>query len=343
MHRLSFAVLAIAAMWVGCSIQPALVPSTLTRSEVCSNLLGKYNDIGHKPELVVYESSKITYKKFPIHQVDEALTYYFMNKQARQPLVLYIHGRALKDTIIGEYDREPEESRNDVMPVFYGKYNTGTVLMLHWPHRKSGNGFSKDDEVPFPEDDARFSGNALLCVIDRLNSDHFDPSKFPGQRILITHSMGALVLEQAISESSEDLHKFDSISIFAAANRVDSANSWLSKITARKQYVVINTRDIILNYILAELKFVPLGMCDWKCFEDNSPANNIIYLDITCIAGGPFHANIRHDYFVKGDVADKVVAKILRDEDPPMGIEGVSENHRIIESTNCPNRGVTLQ
>jgi len=60
----------------------------------------------------------------------------------------------------------------------------------------------------------------------------------------------------------------------------------------------------------------------------HQPIQSITYLDITDIAGLPF--NKRHNYFVKGKVADKVATKILKGEPPPKGVQGISENVRII-------------
>ncbi len=233
--------------------------------------------------------------------------------------MLYIHGRALKNTKKGEYDREPGESKNDVIPAFSSKYNVDTTLMLHWPHRKTDNGFS--------EDDAKFAGKALVCVIQRLNSENFNANKYPGFRALITHSMGALVLEEAINQSSENLDDFNVVSVFAAASRANNAKLWLSKIRANKKYVLINTKDIVLGEVKDRMKFIPLGMCDSRCFNENKPVKDVTYLEITDIAGA-FHR--RHNYFVKGDVADRIVTNILKGELPPMGIKGVSDNHRII-------------
>lgn len=330
MNKFAFVVLIIALISTGCATQNAANAQVLTespnktptsqpiiQSEVCSNLLDEYSGSDKKPELVVYEKS--SYKTYPITQVDEAITHYLSNKQSGQPLVLYVHGRALEDTKIGEYDREPDESKRDVIPAFSSKYNANTILMLHWPHKKPEN--------KFPEGDAKFAGKALICVIQRLNSESFNVGKFPGFRALITHSMGALVLEEALDKSSESLNGFDVVSIFAAASKADHANSWLSKISAHKQYVLINTKDIVLGQVKDITKSVPLGMCDSKCFQKNQSAKNVIYLDITDIAGA-FHR--RHNYFVEGDVADKIVTEILKGESPPMGIKGVAENHRII-------------
>ncbi len=330
MNKRVFVILIIALLSVGCATQNAVNAQVLAespnktptvqpiiQSEVCPNLLDEYLGSDKKPELVVYEKS--SYKIYPITQVDEAITHYLSDKQSGQPLVLYVHGRALEDTKIGEYDREPNESKRDVIPVFSSKYNANTILMLHWPHKKPEN--------KFPESDARFSGKALACVIQRLNSENFSASKFPGFRALITHSMGALVLEEALNQPSEDLNGFDVVSIFAAASKADDANSWLSKISAHKQYVLINTKDIVLGQVKDITKSVPLGMCDSKCFQKNQSAKDVIYLDITDIAGA-FHR--KHNYFVEGEVADKIVTKILKGEHPSMGIKGVAENHRII-------------
>ncbi len=322
MRKVISAFLIIVALEEGCSSHSVMVQSTITQAEGCSSLLTEYVGKDHAPELVVYEGTPHglpTSRRFPINQVDEALAYYFTNKPTAQPIVLYIHGRALKESKIGEYDREPDESRNDVVPVFISKYNSDFLLMLHWPHRRTAN--------EYPDDDARSAGNALLCMLQRLNSPDFNATKYPGIRVLITHSMGAVVLEQAINTSSEDLGGFDIMSIFAAASRANGASSWLSKVRTHKQYVLVNTLDIVLEVLSYRAHFVALGMCGAECLQDNPPANNVIYLDVTDVAGA---LHRRHDYFVKGAVADEVVTRILRGEDPPMGISGISKKHRIL-------------
>lgn len=235
MRKIFLPFIMIAALEEGCSDQSAMVQSTPTQAVGCSTLLNEYVNKDHAPELVVYEGMPQglpTYKTFTINKVDEALAYYFSNKPTAQPIVLYIHGRALEGRRLGEYDREPDESRNDVVPVFTAKYNSSSLLMLHWPHRRTANAY--------PDDDARSAGNALLCTVRRLNSPDFNATKYPGIRALIAHSMGTLALEQAINTSSEDLSGFDVMSIFAAASRASSASSWLSKVRTHKQYVLVN-------------------------------------------------------------------------------------------------------
>ena len=338
MIKFVFVGLTVALITVGCSSQHAVSPQAVTTpiSEVvtsktpkqvaqfegCPNLVNDYPSTGRKPELVIFYGNN-SFKTYPIQKVDEALNFYFSEKRPEQPILVYLHGRALGDTNIGDYDREPNESKNDVIPKLSTKYNAGTVLMLHWPHKKA-------DNSGFPEADAKFAGKALVCVIQRLNSDNFNAHKFPGFRALITHSMGALVLEEALNKSSENLHDFDAVAIFAAASRADDAGSWLSKIQAAKRYVFINTHDIVLKKVKDRMHFVPLGRCDSTCFRANQPIQSMTYLDITDIAGLPF--NQRHNYFVKGKVADKVVTKILKGELPPRGVQGISENVRIIRN-----------
>jgi len=295
-------------------------------AEQCPNLLNDYSESEKSnPELVVYNNQNLT--PYPIQQVDEALNFYFSVKQPQQPLVLYVHGRALGDTNNGDYDREPKESKDDVIPVFSSKYKTRTVLMLHWRHKRT------DGENGFPEDDAKFAGKALTCVIQELSSDKFNSNKYPGFRVIITHSMGSLVLEEALNTSTEvDLHDFNTVAIFAAASRAGNASSWLSKIKANKQYVLVNTKDVVLKQVKERMGFIPLGICDSDCFRNNQLqlVSNVTYLDITDIAGMPF--NKRHNYFVKGKVADRVVTKIIKGELPPMGNQGISANHRIIRN-----------
>jgi len=346
MIKFVFIGLTVAIISVGCSSQHPISPPTIVttpkikivatpkppeqivQSEGCPNLVNDYPGTGKKPELVIFYGNN-SFKTYPIQKVDEALNFYFSEKRPEQPLLLYLHGRALGDTNIGEYDREPNESRTDVIPELSSKYNAKRVLMLHWPHKKA-------DDSGFPEADAKFAGKALVCVIQRLNSDNFNANKFPGFRALITHSMGVLVLEEALNKSSENLHEFDVVAIFAAASRANDAGTWLSKIQADKRYVLINTHDIVLKKVKDRMHFVPQGRCDSTCFRANQPIQSITYLDITDIAGLPF--NKRHNYFVKGKVADKVVTKILKGELPPRGVQGISENVRIIRDRDISRR-----
>ncbi len=276
------------------------------------------------PELVIYYEDD-NLKTYPIAKVDDALNFYFSKKEKKQPLLLYVHGRALKDTKIGDYDREPEESKTDNYPSL--SKNTKTVLMLHWPHRKVENGF--------PEADARFAGNALACVIRRLNSETFNTSKHPEPRFLFTHSMGALVLEEALRTQSEvDLHEFDAVAIFAAASRASDASLWLPKLNAKNRYVFINTHDVVLKGASQAINSTVLGICDLECFNDNPPAHSITYFDITQIAGAL--ANARHNYFVKGKVADKIVPLIFKGESLPKGsdMKGLSNGVRKISDND---------
>lgn len=290
--------------------------NAFSSSEACS-----YSNSSQKnPELVIYyDANKLN--RFPISQVDDALKFYFSKKQVHQPLLLFVHGRALENANIGDYDKEPEKSRTKVFPAL--SEITKTVLMLHWPHRQVANGF--------PEADARFAAKSLICVLQKLNSDTFNVNKYPGFRALITQSMGALVLEEAIKTHSEiNLSEFDVIAIFAAASKAVDANLWLPKITAKNRYVFINTHDYVLKKASSRINNILLGICDVDCFINNTPVQSITYLDISNIAGKPF--NKKHNYFVKGEVAKKIVSKILKGESLPQGshFEGIPTNVRKI-------------
>ena len=325
-----------ALVLAGCSSQPTVSsaaqskvpilekvsppPAAEAPSDSCSNLDADYASSPIKPEVVIYGEN--TLRKFPIGQIDEALKFYFSQKKPEQDLLLYVHGRALGNTKIGDFDHEPEESRTDAIPAFSSKYKIDATIMLHWPHRKL-------DDTGFPESDAKSSGKALACVIQRLNSADFGTGQYPGFRALITHSMGALVLEEALTSTSEDLHGFNAVVVAAAASRPETASAWLPKIAANQRFVLINTHDVVLREVNQRKHFLPLGKCDSDCLRANQPTPSIVYLDITDIAGTPF--NVRHNYFVKGKVADRIITKILRGETPPKGSQGAYENIRIIK------------
>lgn len=330
----------IVILTIGCSSQPTVEsiespispiadapPPSAVPSDLCSDLGAAYTGSPIKPEVVIY-SNNIP-KKFPVENIDEALKFYFSQKKPDQDLLLYVHGRALGNTHTGDYDHEPEESRTDVIPIFSSKYNIDATIMLHWPHRKL-------DNTGFPESDAKSSGKALACLIKKLNSADFDANHFPGFRALITHSMGALVLEEALNKSSEDLHGFDTVVIAAAASRAETASAWLPKITSNRRYVLVNTHDVVLREVNQRMYFMPLGKCDSNCFRTNQPSPGMVYLDITDIAGAPL--NVRHNYFVKGNVADKVITHILKGEAPPKGSQGTYENIRVIRDRDISTR-----
>lgn len=322
----------VAIMLAGCSSQPIVgqieqpmskahpSPALAASSDPCSNLATAYSGSPIKPEVVIY--SKNTPRTFPIEQTEDALKFYFSEKRPEQAMLLYVHGRALGHTHKGDRDHEPEESKTDVIPEFSSKFNIDATIMFHWPHRKL-------DEKGFPEDDAKSAGKALACVIQKLNSAEFDANHFPGFRALITHSMGALVLEDAVNNSSEDLHGFNAVIISAAASRAETASTWLSKIASKQRYVLINTQDFVLEEVTDRMHFMPLGKCDSDCFKANQPALGMVYLDITKIAGMPF--NKRHNYFVKGKVTDKILIKLLKGEALPKSSQGAYENIRIIK------------
>ncbi len=297
----------------------SILPKTKVVTDICSNLLNAYSSSSIDPKLVVFSNNKYI-KSYPIHKVNDALNLYFTMKHTNEPLLLYIHGRALGGKDIGEYDNEPKESQNDVIPEFSKVYNIKTVLMLHWPHKKA-------DKKGFPESDAQFSGKALACVVEWLNSNKYSANQFPGFRALISHSMGSLVLEEAIRKTSMDLQSFDVVSIFAAASPAKDSKDWLSKIKADKKFVLINTSDKVLRIQKERVNFEPLGMCNEACFEHNKPSNNFTYIDITKIAG---LFKLRHNYFVKGKVAKRIVKKILAGQEPPKGIRRNNDNIRVI-------------
>ena len=297
MLRIIFISYAIAFLIGGCA------QNAYSSSDVCS-----YSNSSQKnPELVIYYGDN-KLSTFPINHVEDALKFYFSKKIVDQPLLLFVHGRALRKAKIGDYDNEPHKSENEVFPAL--SKSIKTILMLHWPHRQVTNGF--------PEADARFAANALICVLQKLNSEKFDVNKYPGFRALITQSMGALVLEEAIKKHSEiNLSEFDVVAIFAAASKAVDASLWLPKITANNRYVFINTHDYVLKTASNKLNDTLLGMCDVNCFKKYNPVQSITYLDISNIAGKPF--NKKHNYFVKGEVAKKIVSKILKGESFPQG------------------------
>ena len=199
-----------------------------------------------------------------------------------QPVMIYIHGRALGHRTNG-YDEEPGESKKDVLPGLFSQYRPSKVLMFHWPHWGNGNDYSS------PAEDAKSAGAALtdlLAEIDRAAKE----KKLSGPLILLSHSMGSIVLQQALSHSpNPDLKNFHTVAIFASASRYKESWVWLSKIKTANSYVFSNEHDPVLSHL-----HNTIGECGVSCLLSEQRADGIVYVDITPLKLG-------HRYFVSNN------------------------------------------
>lgn len=120
------------------------------------------------PEMIVYSDDKHS-TTYSMADKNKAIDDLFSAKgnenpsAQSQPVMIYIHGRALGHRRNG-YDEEPGESKKDVLPGLFSQYRPSKVLMFHWPHWGNGNDYSS------PAEDAKSAGAALtdlLAEIDR--------------------------------------------------------------------------------------------------------------------------------------------------------------------------------
>lgn len=145
-----------------------------------------------------------------------------------KPFVLFVSGRG----------KHPyKELKENLLPTIEGEYDV-TAIMFTWPS------WCKAD--CFPEEAALNSGSELmeiLLILQEIKDNNQDVRGYT----LLTHSMGAIVLQGLVSEGqvnplSEIL--FDNIIISAPAAQFKDHKQWVSKISfSRRIYITENNND----------------------------------------------------------------------------------------------------
>jgi hypothetical protein len=243
------------------------------------------------PELFIFADTQSS-RSYRMEEKDKAIAALFdtacneNNSRQARPIFVYIHGRALGHKKNG-YDEEPEESKTDVIPELFSRYHASKILMFHWPHWGNGNDYNS------PAEDARLAAVPLASLLASIN-DAAKNKTLCGPLILISHSMGSIVLEEAVVRSSAlQFGNFHTVAIFAPASRYDNSWIWLSKINATHRYVFANAHDPTLRWVNDAL-----GKCDAACLSKRKRAERLVYIDISPLELG-------HRYFVFGAIKGK--------------------------------------
>lgn len=214
--------------------------------------------------------------EFLIDEAGEA----FVHAMAAGPdnLILYVHGRGCGG------GGEPQKSLSGAMPELESDYSAAAI-MFNWPGSDVGC------PLGFPEDEARAAGQALahtLHVLAYFKSQN--AGLFSGLRLtLITHSMGSLVLEQALTDDPLPLPSslFHTAMIGSAASARSGHASWLTKATLSEAlYVSVNAGDNVLT-AAAALGGARLG----KSVAGEPLATNALYVDFTA-------SDVNHAYYL---------------------------------------------
>jgi hypothetical protein len=157
--------------------------------------------------------------------------------------------------------------------------------MFVWP------GADQGCPLGFPEDQARASGPAFAHTLRRLAYfEQQSPDALSGYaRTLITHSMGNLVLEQAMEGDALVLPSalFDTMMVGSSATARAGHQAWLSQVDfSPALYVSENEHDVTL--LEASLLVGPrLG----QNVDGVTLASNAVYVDFTA-------SSVDHNYFV---------------------------------------------
>lgn len=155
--------------------------------------------------------------------------------------------------------------------------------MLHWPH-----------QVPIinpyymPINDAIEAGPSLRTLVGALVNTK--PLDLTTRLILLTHSMGAIVLQAACSRGDDALWKSLTHAVMSAsAINVAGSRSWINKLGI-STYVMLNPQDKMLKSSSNGGPFV--GLQSGSTFPASEIAENAIYLDVAKL-------DVNHRYFVK--------------------------------------------
>lgn len=198
-----------------------------------------------KTEIVLNEDGS---KAYAASQVGDACAKLWSQvaAQSRKSVIVYVHGRAAG---FGG-DREPKESfvKDKVIAEFETDHNAA-VVMLHWPHSAFLLGF--------PEDDARAAGPLLAKLLRTIEETRLSTTVgIPV--VVVTHSMGGIVLEEAVQGDFAAFDEVKNVVTSASAAKLKNSHKWLGRIKP-KVYVTRNEHDGTLNSVKSHGPFIGLG------------------------------------------------------------------------------------
>lgn len=227
-----------------------------------------------KPEIILNEAGA---KAYPAAKVADACATLWSQAAAkgRRSVVVYVHGRAAG---FGP-DREPRESfvKDKVISEFETDHHAA-VIMLHWPHSAFLHGF--------PEEDARAAGPLLTQLLRAIEGTR--PPAMAGIPVVVsTHSMGGIVLEEAVIGDGAAFDAVKSVVTSASAAKLKGSHKWLGAIKP-KVYVTRNEHDGTLNSVKSHGPFIGLGKA--QTLVNSGLADGVFYLDVT-------NQEVSHPYF----------------------------------------------
>lgn len=214
---------------------------------------------------------------FLIDQVDAALAHALAGRATRH-VIFYVHGRACGG------GGEPMKSLGEAIPELETDYSA-RVVMFTWPGSSSGC------PLGFPEQEARNSGAALRHTIHKLAAK-LGVQPVPGLTLtLITHSLGNIVLEEALATSTAPWppRLFGTVVLNSSATAANGHHPWLSRLGfSANVYVSVNSGDSVLT-AAGVGRSTRLG----KSIDNVTLAPNAKYLDVSA-------ANVNHAYYLHG-------------------------------------------
>lgn len=234
-------------------------------------------DAGPDPtfDSAIYTSAK---QKFTVGKIGDAIDAVLVARPATDHVILFVHGRACGG------GGEPDKSLAGSVPELE-QAKGASVLLFYWP--------GSDDACPagFPESRALDAGPALRFALARVQTwaqGHASTKAKLGFSLL-THSMGNIVLESALSPGTTGL----SSSLFGTAILNSSATAlakhapWLAKLDfATQVYVTVNDGDKVL--LAAGLgRGTRLG----KALDAEPLTSRAAYVDFSA-------AGVNHQYYV---------------------------------------------
>ena len=206
-----------------------------------------------------------------------------------KPVVLYVHGRG----------NEPKKSiRKGILRRIELQYDV-KVLMLDWESKAPFFVFGR------PVDKAIAAAPRLGAVVERLaayRQSHAAARSVPLS--LLAHSMGTIVLEEAVTRGHTSLRDaagrpvFSNILLTQSDSDAGPHAGWVGRLPASGTVLLtLNRKDLVLARSKHRNGDGPLGISDPK---DLALADTAFYLDLTDLVGG------HHRLFAKGGQDDNV-------------------------------------
>ncbi|MDJ0782628.1 MAG: alpha/beta hydrolase [Desulfosarcinaceae bacterium] len=236
---------------------------------------------------------------------------------ARQPLILFIHGRGKHpDKAYGDH---PEIGR-DILAQMATEYRAA-VLMLHWPSWLGPAGY--------PSLNARETGPHLARLFDALARYRAGRNRAdrPSRIHLLVHSMGNQVLASYMAaydhRFGEGPPLFDSLILNAPDVALADHRHWVDAIDfSDRIYILLNSgRDQLLKLSTYLLGTPRLGRQLQHADGRREPlAEKAVYLDLTAIG-------VNHDYFYGRERPAALVElyrRIFSGSAPPLETPGLT-------------------